>query len=113
MTVVAILGNPHPPEPHPDRSGPNSFSGFNMPPPQPSAPTGADSPIPPVPIPPQTYAIPPPQETPPKRGSKQHQVPHAPRQIQAPVLDRPADVCVSPEGLVYVVDFGHNCIRVY
>ncbi|MFH4974023.1 hypothetical protein AB6A40_000732 [Gnathostoma spinigerum] len=28
-------------------------------------------------------------------------------------LDRPTDLCVSPDGLIYVVDFGNNCIRVY
>uniref|UniRef100_A0AC35GHM4 Uncharacterized protein n=1 Tax=Panagrolaimus sp. PS1159 TaxID=55785 RepID=A0AC35GHM4_9BILA len=31
----------------------------------------------------------------------------------ANLLEHPMDVCVSPEGLVYVVDFGNNCIRVY
>ncbi|TKR93407.1 hypothetical protein L596_007872 [Steinernema carpocapsae] len=29
------------------------------------------------------------------------------------VLDRPCDLCVSPEGLIYVVDFGNNCVRVF
>lgn len=29
------------------------------------------------------------------------------------LLEHPMDVAVSPEGLVYVVDFGNNCIRVY
>ncbi|VDN81698.1 unnamed protein product [Brugia pahangi] len=29
------------------------------------------------------------------------------------VLDRPTDLCVSPDGLIYVVDFGSSCIRVY
>ncbi|VDK42640.1 unnamed protein product [Anisakis simplex] len=28
-------------------------------------------------------------------------------------LNRPTDVCVSPDGTIYVVDFGSNCIRVY
>ncbi|EJD76381.1 B-box zinc finger family protein [Loa loa] len=28
-------------------------------------------------------------------------------------LDRPTDLCVSPDGLIYVVDFGSSCIRVY
>jgi tripartite motif-containing protein 71 len=31
----------------------------------------------------------------------------------ANLLEHPMDVCVSPDGLVYVVDFGNNCIRVY
>uniref|UniRef100_A0A0N5AF22 B box-type domain-containing protein n=1 Tax=Syphacia muris TaxID=451379 RepID=A0A0N5AF22_9BILA len=30
-----------------------------------------------------------------------------------PMLDRPTDVCVSPDGLIYVVEFGSNYIRVY
>lgn len=29
------------------------------------------------------------------------------------ILDRPADLCVSPDGLIYVVDFGGSCIRVF
>lgn len=29
------------------------------------------------------------------------------------LLEHPMDICISPEGLVYVVDFGNNCIRVY
>lgn len=28
-------------------------------------------------------------------------------------LDRPTDLCVSSDGLIYVVDFGSSCIRVY
>ena len=36
-------------------------------------------------------------------------VPSAPR----PLLDRPTDIAVSPDGRVYVVDFGNNCIRVF
>ncbi|VDN43446.1 unnamed protein product [Gongylonema pulchrum] len=30
-----------------------------------------------------------------------------------PILDRPTDLCVSPDGLIYVVDFGSSCVRVY
>lgn len=30
-----------------------------------------------------------------------------------PKLDRPTDLCVSPDGLIYVVDFGNSCVRVY
>ncbi|VDM47832.1 unnamed protein product [Toxocara canis] len=33
--------------------------------------------------------------------------------VDAVTLDRPTDICVSPEGTIYVVDFGSNCIRVY
>ena len=33
--------------------------------------------------------------------------------LNANLLEHPMDVCVSPDGLVYVVDFGNNCIRVY
>uniref|UniRef100_A0A7E4VN81 RING-type domain-containing protein n=1 Tax=Panagrellus redivivus TaxID=6233 RepID=A0A7E4VN81_PANRE len=29
------------------------------------------------------------------------------------LLDNPTDCCVSPEGLVYVVDFKNNCVRVF
>ncbi|VDK85505.1 unnamed protein product [Onchocerca ochengi] len=32
---------------------------------------------------------------------------------QNSTLDRPTDLCVSPDGLIYVVDFGSSCIRVY
>lgn len=32
---------------------------------------------------------------------------------QHSTLDRPTDLCVSPDGLIYVVDFGSSCIRVY
>lgn len=32
---------------------------------------------------------------------------------QHSALDRPTDLCVSPDGLIYVVDFGSSCIRVY
>lgn len=32
---------------------------------------------------------------------------------QHPVLDRPTDLCVSPDGLIYVVDFGASCVRVF
>ncbi|CAI4221671.1 unnamed protein product [Auanema sp. JU1783] len=30
-----------------------------------------------------------------------------------PLLDRPTDLAISPDGRVYVVDFGNNCIRVF
>ncbi|VDK73028.1 unnamed protein product [Litomosoides sigmodontis] len=33
--------------------------------------------------------------------------------LQHSALDRPTDLCVSPDGLIYVVDFGSSCIRVY
>ncbi|VDN03240.1 unnamed protein product [Thelazia callipaeda] len=29
------------------------------------------------------------------------------------ILDRPTDLCISPDGLIYVVDFGASCIRVF
>lgn len=30
-----------------------------------------------------------------------------------PLLDRPTDVAIAPDGRIYVVDFGNNCIRVF
>ncbi|CAD6195979.1 unnamed protein product [Caenorhabditis auriculariae] len=30
-----------------------------------------------------------------------------------PILDRPTDLAVGPDGRIYVVDFGNNCIRVF
>ena len=38
--------------------------------------------------------------------------PAAPMQNRT-LLDRPTDIAVSPDGRVYVVDFGNNCIRVF
>lgn len=38
---------------------------------------------------------------------------HSNSELVYPVLERPTDLCVSPEGLIYVVDFGSSCIRVY
>jgi hypothetical protein len=29
------------------------------------------------------------------------------------LLDRPTDICIGPDGRIFVVDFGHNCIHVY
>ncbi|ETN84396.1 NHL repeat protein [Necator americanus] len=30
-----------------------------------------------------------------------------------PLLDRPTDVAIAPDGRIYVVDFGNNCVRVF
>ncbi|KAL3998266.1 NHL repeat family protein [Acanthocheilonema viteae] len=46
-----------------------------------------------------------------KRSSPQ--LPTSTNAPQHSALDRPTDLCVSPDGLIYVVDFGSSCIRVY
>ncbi|PAV59636.1 hypothetical protein WR25_21233 isoform A [Diploscapter pachys] len=33
--------------------------------------------------------------------------------LDPPLLDRPTDLAIAPDGRVYVVDFGHSCIRVF
>ncbi|KJH53519.1 b-box zinc finger [Dictyocaulus viviparus] len=30
-----------------------------------------------------------------------------------PLLDRPTDIAIAPDGRIYVVDFGNNCVRVF